>query len=311
VDTFSNFDIVYADLSNRLQWQVHLFDDRNFYLQRDLESLNPFDTERSRERYQVTGIIGSLIYPLSFYTRGEIGVGYAYRQFTFPDLDISQDPDTGEPVVRTVFNEFEQDFPVLTGSLVNDSTIFGSSGPVSGGRWRLDLNYSPDFDEGGTLSSSVDLDVRRYISLTRRSQIALRLFGAISEGNNPALTYFGGLDTVRGYRFRSLVGDRGFFANVELRFPLIDVLATPILGFQGIRGVVFLDVGGAWFDEFEDFDLWDSENSQLADAVASYGYGITVRFGFLDLNWDFAKRTNLKDSDGEGYRSSFWIGTRF
>jgi len=310
VDTFSNFDILYADLSKRLQWQVRLFDDRSFYRQRDLQSLNPFDTERGREQYQVTGVIGSLIYPLSFYTRGEIGLGYAYRQYTFPTLERVDNPEPGQPPVRTVFQDVEDDFPLVNAALVTDSTIFANYGPVSGGRARLDLNYAPDFDRGGTLGASADLDLRRYFSLTRRSQLAVRLFGALSEGNNPALTYFGGLDTVRGYPFRSIVGDRGFFANVELRFPLIDVLSTPILGFQGIRGVVFFDVGGAWFNDFESFVLWDGDNNRLADAVASYGYGITVRFGFLDLNWDFAKRTDLKDSEG-GFRSTFWIGTRF
>ena len=38
IDSFSNFDILYADLSRRLQWQVHLFDDRTFYLYRAIPS---------------------------------------------------------------------------------------------------------------------------------------------------------------------------------------------------------------------------------------------------------------------------------
>ncbi len=306
VDSLSNFDLFYVDLSDRLQWQVHLFDQREYYLSRDVDEFrNPFDVDREQEAIQITGLIGSLIYPLSFYTRGEIGAGYAYRQIHVP----VQEPRPGG-TIGFRFVEFEDDFPVFTGALVGDSTLFASYGPVSGRRWRLDLNYAPDLDEGGTLSSSVDLDVRQYISLTRRSQLALRGFAAASEGNVVNPTYFGGLDTLRGVRFRSIVGDRGFFANVELRFPLIDVLATPLIGFQGIRGVLFFDVGGAWYDDVEDFDLWNSDESRLEDALASYGYGISLRFAFFDFNWDFAKLTDLKSSDGD-FRTSFWIGTRF
>jgi outer membrane protein assembly factor BamA len=307
VDSFSNFDVVYADLSKRTQWQVHVFDQRDFYLSFDDRRPGRDPIERTRERFQITGAIGSLIYPLSFYTRATIGAGYAYRQFTFPAL--RPDPVTGFPSVQ--FVEVEDDFPLVSGSLVGDSTIFANYGPLAGRRWRLDLNYAHDLEESGALSYSADIDLRQYIPVTRRSNFALRVFGAYSAGNVPNPTYFGGLDTVRGYRFREFVGDRGFFTNLEFRFPLIDVLATPLLGFQGIRGVVFVDVGGAWYDDLQDFELWDSDASQLGDALASYGYGFTVRFAGLDLNWDFAKRTRFGDDEREDFRSAFWIGTRF
>jgi Tol biopolymer transport system component len=315
IDSFSNFDIVYADLSKRTQWQVHVFDQRDFYLSFDDDRLGDDQIERTRERFQVTGALASLIYPLSFYTRATIGAGYAYRQFTFPDLAFDAngfpeiDPVTGQP--RIVFRDVEDDFPLVAGSLVGDSTIFANYGPLAGRRWRLDLNYAHDLEDSGALSYSADLDLRQYIPVTRRSNFALRAFGAYSAGNAPVPTYFGGLDTVRGYQFREFVGDRGFFTNLEFRFPLIDVLATPVFGFQGIRGVVFVDVGGAWYDDLEEFDLWDSDASQLGDALASYGYGFTVRFAGLDLNWDFAKRTRFGDNEDEGFSSAFWIGTRF
>ena len=315
VESFSNFDIVYADLSDRIQWQVHLFDDRSFYLTGG-ELDDPFrpTVDRVQERYQVTGLIGSLIFPLSFYQRAEAGLGYVYREFSFPTVRVDErglpvfDPETGLPEID--FFTISHDFPQLTGALVGDSAIFASHGPISGRRWRIDLNYAPDLDESGTLSQSVDVDFRQYLPLTRRSNFAFRVFGAASDGNFNNPTWFGGFDTVRGVPFRALVGDRGFFANAELRFPLIDVLATPLLGFQGIRGVVFFDVGGAWYDELQEFDFFVEGENRLDDAIASYGYGITVRFLGLDLNWDFAKLTDLEESRSS-YGSSFWIGTRF
>jgi outer membrane protein assembly factor BamA len=299
------FDLFYQDLSERLQWQIHLFDDRAYYLARDRDI---DDLERLREAYQITGVVGSIIYPLTFYTRAELGVGYALREVSIPTGVVI---DRFGRQVPTDFVNFDSDFPLVTGALIGDSTIFASYGPISGRRYRLDLNYAPDLDEGGALSSSVDLDVRQYLPLTRRTNLALRLFAGASEGNVPNPIYFGGLDTVRGFRFREFNGDRGFFTNLELRFPLIDILATPVIGFQGIRGVVFLDLGGAWWSDLEDFEVWDSELDQLGDAFAAYGYGITVRFGGLDLNWDFARRTNFGDLEDPGYQSSFWLGTRF
>jgi len=311
IDSFSNFDVVYLDLSDRLQWQVHLFDDRTFYTV-GRESLRR-DVDRIQERYQVTGLMGSLIFPLSFYQRAEVGAGYVFREFSFPVLRLDEqglpipDPETG---FELDFISFQDDFPQLTGALVGDSTIFAGHGPISGRRWRIDLNYAPDLDDGGALSQSIDVDFRQYLPVTRRSNFAFRVFGAASEGNRNNPTFFGGFDTVRGVSFRDLVGDRGFFANVEFRFPLIDVLATPLLGFQGIRGVAFFDIGAAWYDQFHDFQFFVQGEDRLATPIASYGYGITVRFAGLDLNWDFAKLTNLEESI-EGYGSSFWIGTRF
>ena len=299
VESFSDFEITYIDLSDRLQWQIAVFDYRDFYLEQSFVG----QIERDRQRISTTGALAGLIYPASFKTRFEIGAGYMVQK---ADILIAENPNTGEQL----FAEFDSDFPFLYGAFTNDTTVFGSGGPVSGRRLRLDSQWAPDLDDSGTLNTSADLDLRQYIPLTRRSNFALRLFAGASEGNQRIPIYFGGLDTVRGFEFREFNGDRGFFVNAEFRFPLIDVLQTPVLGFQGIRGVVFFDVGGAWYSDFEEFDLWDSDQSQFADARASYGFGFTIRFLGLPLNWDFAKQYRFEGAE-EGYATAFWIGTRF
>ena len=137
------------------------------------------------------------------------------------------------------------------------------------------------------------------------------MFAGASGGNQPTPIYFGGLDTLRGFDLYTLAGDRAFFTNIEFRFPFVDVLATPVLGFQGIRGSIFLDVGGAWYDFLgQGFRFWNGDENRLQDAVSAYGYGISVHFLGLQLNWDVAKQWDFKDSLG-GYRTSFWVGTRF
>jgi hypothetical protein len=299
VDSFSNFDILYADLSRRWQWSVELFDDRTFY-----DTGDPIRdrVDRGRLAAQVTGAVASVSYPFTFYHRAEVGAGYVYQRVALP---------VGFGTIID-FQDFSVDYPLAQGALVGDSTVFANYGPISGRRWRLGAAYAPDLDESGTLFESVTLDLRQYFSVTTRSNLAFRVFAGASEGNQAFPFYFGGLDTVRGVRFRSLSGDRAFFANFEYRFPLIDVVATPVLAFRGVRGVVFFDVGGAWYNDFEDFDLYDSDNDRFQDGIASYGWGITTRFLGLDINWDFTKfyRPPVGIEEG-GFRTDFWIGTRF
>lgn len=301
IDTFSNFDVVYTDLSDRLQWQVHLFDDRTFFLGRDELGF----IERDQQIFSQTGAAASLIYPFSFYSRGEIGVGYMFRE-----LDIPFNP----------LVSFDDDFPFLQGALVRDTSVFAPWGPISGSRVRLDAFYAPETsDFGEIVTASVDLDARAYVPLTRRSNLAFRGFVGQSEtdreGITPSPIIFGGLDDVRGVPFQAFAGDRAFFANAELRFPLIDILATPAIAFQGIRGVLFFDVGGAWFDDFQDFDVWNSEEDRFQDAIAVAGFGFTIRLFGLNLNWDFAQlveaNPEFEEALGDGFNTSFWIGTRF
>ncbi|MEM7050511.1 MAG: BamA/TamA family outer membrane protein [Acidobacteriota bacterium] len=301
VESLSNFDITYINLKNRWQWQVNLFDDRLFY--------RTFDDFRGVERgdsaYEQRGAVFSVVYPFTFQTRFEVGAGYVFREFdqVVQVFDPELGPGTG--IVRV-----EDDFPIFNLAFAGDSSAFNETGPVSGRRWRLDFSYALDTEESGSLFTSTELEVRQYLPVTRRSGFALRGFFGVSDGNQPGLFALGGLDNLRGFDFRSLVGTHAFVTNIEYRFPLIDVLATPILGFQGIRGIIFLDVGGAWFDEFEDFDIWDSDNDQFADARASYGYGISARFAGLTINWDFARQYRF-DLAEEGFKTDFWIGTRF
>jgi Tol biopolymer transport system component len=298
IDALSNFDFVYADLSRRWHWQVEAFDTRTYYFTGD-----PLIDRNGQGRvvYQATGAVASVVYPFSFYQRAELGVGYIYRKDAIPVQ--------GSDPFRPDFVSFSDDFPIAQSALVGDSTVFSNYGPISGRRWRLGAAYAPDLDESGTLFTSVDLDLRQYVSLTRRSNLAFRVFAGESTGNRPSPFYIGGLDTLRGIDFRSLSGDRAFFANAELRFPLIDLLATPLLAFRNIRGVLFVDVGGAWYHDFESFRFYNGETKRLQDAIAAYGWGLTAQLFGLDLNWDFARRFDLKDSSD--FQTTFWIGTRF
>ncbi len=77
--------------------------------------------------------------------------------------------------------------------------------------------------------------------------------------------------------------------------------------FQQIRGNLFFDIGGA---KLPGQPYTFRKNGRLVNGVASMGYGLSFNFLGLELHWDFAKRTDLKQSIG-GYRTEFWIGETF
>jgi hypothetical protein len=73
--------------------------------------------------------------------------------------------------------------------------------------------------------------------------------------------------------------------------------------------VIFFDVGGAWFHTLQPFRFYNGDTKRLQDGIAAYGWGFTANLLGLDLNWDFARRWDFKESTG--FQTSFWIGARF
>ncbi len=300
VSTFSNFDFLYLDLSDRWTWGVRLFDNRTFYV--DPASLDDPSLQR-RRAYRVTGALGLLSYPFDRYRRVEFGLGYMYR-----DIDIplgNPFPAEGEDPTPTL--SFSDDFPFVFSTFTGDSTVYKSFGPVSGRRYNVSGQYLADLSGGGTLSADFETDFRQYLQVTSRSLLAARVYAGYSDGNRPNFYYFGGLNTLRGYDFRSIVGNRAFYGNFEYRFPLIDIIATPLINIRDVRGTLFFDIGGAWFDG-DDFEPWT--DGRLDDALASVGWGLSFRFLGLELHWDFARRTDL-DKISDTTETSFWIGQTF
>ena len=300
VDTFSNFDLLYLDMRRRMNWGARVFDNRSFYLTPNFEEQR-FDQV---QYYRETGAIGLVSYPFTRYHRLDSGLGYMIRDYFYPTF--FDDDDDGE-FDRVTVEQRKDNFPIVSTTFSGDSAVWKFFGPVSGRRYQLSASYAPDTGESGALTADVGLDWREYKQLTSRSLLAARVYAQWSEGNAPNFHYFGGLNTLRGYDFRTIIGQHAAFANLEFRFPLIDVLATPIIVLQQMRGVIFFDIGAAKFDG-DDFTFM--REGRLVDAKASVGWGISFNFLGLPLNWDFAKRFDGKETEG-GFRTSFWIGQTF
>lgn len=299
VSTFSNFDFLYFDQQHRTNWGVRVFDDRTYFTTIDTRSST---IKRGRNLYQQTGIQGIVSHPFDRYHRMEFSVGYLKRNINYPTAAFDQN---GVPI--RIFAPRSDSFPLFTTTFSGDNAQFKNFGPISGRRYDISASYGADVKNGGTLTNNYEVDTRQYLQLTSRSLLAARFYGAWSEGSAPDFFYFGGLNTLRGYDFRSFVGDRAFFGNFEVRFPLVDVIATPLFALQQVRGELFFDVGGAFFkgDKFNFID-----GRQLKDGRAAVGWGLSFNVFGLELHWDFARQTDLKSID-HTTRTSFWIGETF
>jgi outer membrane protein assembly factor BamA len=112
---------------------------------------------------------------------------------------------------------------------------------------RLGYEVSPKI--GSVLSrQTVDVDARHYLRIAGSGLLATRFRGFKSFGESPNFLYFGGNSELRGYDYLQFAGQNTFFANAELRFPLIEAALTPIGVVGGVRGYFFAGIGGAWFD---------------------------------------------------------------
>jgi hypothetical protein len=304
VSTFSNFDFIYLDMHRRLNWGLRLFDDRSFFFTPNVDFT---DLER-RQFYRESGAMGLVSYPFSRYHRLDAGAGVISRDYFFPRFMPSDDPARPDDI-KLEYQHRQDTYPIVSSTFSGDSAVWKFFGPVSGRRYQVSASYAPDPGDGGTLTADVNVDWREYFQISSRTLFAARVFAAFSEGNAPNFYYFGGLNTLRGYDFRTLLGQHAAFANFEFRFPLIDVLASPVVVLQQVRGVIFFDIGAARFEDQDDWEFM-GDDGRLKDGKASVGYGVSFRFWGLQLNWDFAKRFDLKDTEGT-FRTSFWVGETF
>ncbi|MFI5177361.1 MAG: hypothetical protein ACHQO8_02295, partial [Vicinamibacterales bacterium] len=59
-----------------------------------------------------------------------------------------------------------------------------------------------------------------------------------------------------------------FFVNAELRFPIVEAMATPFGGVGGMRGVILADMSGAAFDGVP-FTFW-ANSTQTYSPIIGY-----------------------------------------
>ncbi|MEO8586108.1 MAG: hypothetical protein ABI584_08100 [Acidobacteriota bacterium] len=300
VSTFSNFRLGFFNISKRFQWGLQVYDQRQYFYGYNYET---GDFTRDQRISRDTGISLSGYYPISRYTRLEGTVGFLSRS-----LDVPYSISNADGTQAVFYDPRTDNVPTVGVGLSYDTTRYAAFGPIGGRRLDLNFQYTPSFQTGeSTLSFDGFMDARIYIPLSRRVLIAMRGFAAFSRGAAPTVFAFGGLDTLRGYDYRSVFGNNAFYVNAELRFPLVDVLATPVLQFSGIRGHVFCDVAGGWL---KDAGFQFLQDARLKNGLSSFGAGFSIYFLGLPWNVDWAKQWDWNSSLTD-WTTSFYIGYTF
>ena len=321
---FRSYEGTYIDLGRRLHWGASAFDNTQFFyaspyaLQTSFFRQGAFATQRSR------GALTLAQYPLDKFHRLDFQAGIVRIEEGFANGAAEQQArDAAAALGQPFFLNTGTIAPVSL-SLVAETTRFREFGPLAGHTYRIGGAFAPG--AGGLLGRrTLQADARKYIRIGGSGVLASRFKGFMSGGEAPDYLYFGGNMELRGYPYLSFVGNQAFFANLELRFPIINVMATPIGLLGPVRGTFFGGVGGAKIrgQDFQ-FGTRDPGTSyvrdplfgepvtgfHLIDGRASYGMGLQFFFLGYPMHFDWSKLTDLKVAT-PGWKFDFWIGYDF
>jgi hypothetical protein len=324
ISQYRTFMGSYVNLSRRLQYAIQGYTTTQFFYGQmggvfyDPAFSGFIDRDLAQATRTVRGGSAFAIYPLNKYRRLEASIGLLNYDEQFNDPALEEYSNAYQQAVygTTLFRNGTS-MP-LGAAFVQETTVFREFGPLKGSTMRLGYEVSPPV--GNMLSrQTFDGDARYYLRLGGTGLLAMRLRGFKSIGDFPDFMYFGGNSEMRGYEYLEFVGHNAMFANVELRFPLIEAMLTPLGVLGGVRGVAFANVGGAYF-EGSDFKFFETNSEEyrpivgyqnpitgdpevqygppvvidglrLRDARGSYGIGLeTFALGF-PIHFDWAWRT--------------------
>jgi hypothetical protein len=325
VSQYRTFSGSYINLSRRLQYAIQGYSQKQFFYAYDPYAFygieyGYIDRDQAIATQSAIGATVSGIYPLNRYTRLEMNTGFLYfnQEYNEPGLqDIANDYQE-ETYGRVLFVDGQ--FMPFGVNLVRETTIFREYGPLAGHTLSLGYEFAPSW--GDLLSrQTLDGDARYYLRLGTNGVLALRARGYKSWGEYPGYLYFGGNSEMRGYDYLSFLGNKGFFGDAELRFPIIEAALTPIGVVGGLRGVFFFNFGAAGYEGVP-FKVWRDDTTietplidyafdpsspsqfvpvygtprpvsgfRLIDSRASYGFGLeTFALGF-PIHFDWSWRT--------------------
>lgn len=227
-----------------------------------------YDIRESNEYFyeRVYGGFFELYYPFSSFQRLEAGVSIANS-----DKELWGDLITRKSILVT--NSL---------SYVHDNSIWASSGPVDGSRFRVLFGYTADVKYSNVNYLSFIADYRKYFRLGQRSALAARAAVFINHGKEARRYFAGGSWDLRGWHRWSIRGEKLWLSSVELRFPLVDQLYIkfPFLGlnFVELRGALFFDAGSAW-------------DKVYRETLGSVGFGFRLNlFNVMTLRYDMGKK---------------------
>ena len=279
------------------------------------------------QRYVVRDLFAESYYPLSRFTRIELGVhGVALAVSTLTISD-AYSLNTGQ-YLGTFENDSNQrsiGYVSPRIAFVHDNALFSYVGPFAGSRSRF--GFSPSF--GNEKFVNYVADYRRYL-FARPFTLAFRTLLYGNTGRDAALfpIFLGSTELVRGYTSGSLlkhecvtgpgspgytgcqvldqlIGSKIAVGNVELRFPLTRSLVLGFLpvGLPPIEGALFYDAGVAW--STGNRVKWQRAATDdpllVRSVVRSWGGSIRANLlGFVILRFDVTKPLDRT------YNKAYW-----
>ena len=341
----------YVNLSRRLQYALQAFSQTQFYYGYQPGTLFAsdyayIDRDQALATQTARGMTVYGIYPLNRYARLELSAGLMQFKQGYTDAGLQQlaDQFQQDTYGRVLFSSGT--FAPIGLSYVQETTVFREYGPLAGNTVRLGYEYAPS---GGNLvgRQTAEGDARYYMRLATNGVLAFRLRGFKSWGDYPGYLYFGGNSELRGYDYLEFIGNKAFFGNAELRFPLIEAALTPLGVIGGLRGVFFANFGATGFEGVP-MEVWTSHDKsftpligfqldptsptglspvfgpkqiipgfKLVDGRASYGIGLeTFALGFpIHFDWSWRTLFNRQWEDyvfafqglNEGKSGSEWL----
>ncbi|MDZ4724275.1 MAG: hypothetical protein SGI97_10285 [candidate division Zixibacteria bacterium] len=252
--------------------------------------------------------------PSSIFSRYEFTFSQFFIDRKFYDRNLGDNRQNGSSEISTGRLSY-----------VFDNVLWGFTGPVNGKRARISLETGINlFDNNDLQFYAGQLDYRKYWHIKKTASMAFRISGGASEGDTPKQYYLGGttnwigsrnfdsdvyevrnlyfseiVTPLRGVPYYELSGDRFGLVNWELRFPFVQYFALrfPLpLVLSNIAGVLFTDMGAAWFGNNFKGGTRQNGSSRLVDIKTGFGTGVRVNlFGFALLRYDLAWSTDFAD----------------
>jgi hypothetical protein len=281
VSQYRTLAFSYINLSRRLQYALQGFSQTQFFYGYGAQLYGleygyiPRDFALATQTARGATAIG--IYPLNRYSRLELSAGMLQfkQEYSEPGLQEIADAFQEQRYGRRLFSSGT--FMPLGINFVKETTVFREYGPLAGHTLSLGYEYAPAV--GDFLSrQSLDGDARYYMRLGTNGVLAMRARGYKSWGDFPGYLYFGGNSELRGYEYLSFIGNKAFFANAELRFPIIEAALTPIGVVGGLRGVFFFNVGAAGYEGVP--MTVTASNDQLMTPIIDYVFDPTSLSGY-------------------------------
>jgi Tol biopolymer transport system component len=311
----------YINLERRVNWAVSAGQEPYYFLEPSVVVVDSPNAGRNvfvtnLRRIVVRSVQGQALYPLSRFSRVEVGVTAATISDRLQQIFEEYDPGSGlatdEPVSR------ERGLPGASYvepelAYTFDNSLPGYVGPFYGRRYRLSVSQTV----GGWHFFQGLADYRRYDKLVGPIVLATRglYFGRIGRDADRFRVFLGNTELLRGntsgsyYRnecltandpntstgcveLDRLVGTQLAVGSAEIRFPIL----TPQFrfvpaGFPPIEGALFYDVGIAW-NEGDELK-WSREAGDHPTKVRTplQTLGVSARmnlFGFVVLRLDYS-----------------------